>query len=338
VSLVERVRASSQQGRTSPTAAKLEREVRRPIITAAILATLLVSACGGDDTIGKSARAQGPDRFDADTAWRTIELQLEYGQRPAGSPQLRRLAMHLRRKLPHGRFEAIPGDRRLRNIVGVVSGRRPAVVIGAHYDTLAAPNGFVGANNGAAGTAIIVQLAREASRLRRPREAPELRFVLFDGEEPPNVLPEKTRDFYSTGLRGSRSYVARHAAGTRAMVLLDYVANRHLRLPREGSSTPELWAQVRGAARAVGHAGVFPDDVETSVVDDHTPFLRAGIPAVDLIDWSYPGHDLTDTIHRLSRRSVDAVGETLMELIKRIDAGSLERALLPYASARSAGA
>ncbi|HEY1273889.1 MAG TPA: M28 family peptidase, partial [Thermoleophilaceae bacterium] len=261
---------------------------------------------------------------DADAAWRTIELQLGHGQRPAGSPQLRRLSARLRPMLPRGRFERIPGDPLLRNVVGTVPGRGPAVVFGAHYDTLAKPKGFVGANNGAAGTAIVVQLAREAARMKRPPGAPELRFVLFDGEEPPKVLPEETSDFYSTGLRGSRAYAERHGGDTGAMVLLDYVANKGLRLPREGSSTPELWDQVRAAARAAGYGGVFSGDVESDILDDHTPFLRAGIPAVDMIDWSYPGHDRGDTIDKLSKDSVDAVGETLVELIRRIDAGRLE--------------
>jgi glutaminyl-peptide cyclotransferase len=166
-------------------------------------------------------------------------MQLRYGQRPAGSPQLRRLAVRLRGLLPDGRFESVPGDRRLRNIVGTVPGRRPALVIGAHYDTLAAPEGFVGANNGAAGTAITVQLPRDLSRLQRPPGAPELRFVLFDGEEPPRGLPEQATDFYSTGLRGSRSYVARHGQATRAMVLLDaaVVSDEH----RSTSSRPRAW-------------------------------------------------------------------------------------------------
>jgi glutaminyl-peptide cyclotransferase len=117
------------------------------------------------------------------------------GQGPAGSPQLRRLALRLRTMLPQGDFEPVPGDRRLRTIPG----RRPAFVIAAHYDTLVAPKGFVGANNGAAGTAIVVQLARDIGELRRPPNAPELRFVLFDGEEPPQGLPEGTTDFYGRG-------------------------------------------------------------------------------------------------------------------------------------------
>jgi glutaminyl-peptide cyclotransferase len=288
----------------------------------AILALVAATAsCGGGNEAPPSPAPQKADRFDADAAWRTIELQLRHGQRPAGSRQLRRLAVQLRRLLPDGRFEAIPGDRRLRNVVGTIPGRRPALVIGAHYDTLAAPKGFVGANNGAAGTAITVQLARDIGKLRRPAGAPEIRFVLFDGEEPPRGLPEDTRDFYSTGLRGSRAYVARHGAATRAMVLLDYVANRGLRLPREASSSLALWSQIRAAARETGHAAVFPDDTQQAIIDDHTPFLRAGIPAVDLIDWSYPGHTTEDTLDKLSRQSVDAVGETLVELVRRLDAG-----------------
>jgi hypothetical protein len=146
-----------------------------------------------------------------------------------------------------------------------------------------------------------------------------LRFVLFDGEEPASGLPEEAADFYATGLRGSRAYVAANPRRTAAMVLLDYVANKGLRLPREGSSSPELWDEVRAAAAAVGVADVFPDDVGVTITDDHTPFLRQGVPAVDLIDWSYPGHDRSDTIDKLSKASVDAVGETLVELVRRLD-------------------
>jgi glutaminyl-peptide cyclotransferase len=277
---------------------------------AGIVAALLV-ACAAPSP---AAAGLPFDRFDADRAWRTVERQLAHGQRPAGSDQLRRLARELRRMLPRGRFEPLAGEPGLRNLVATLPGRRPGIVIGAHYDTLAAPPGFVGANNGAAGTAVVIEAARVLSRMPRVRGAREVRFVLFDGEEPAAGLPEESADFYSAGLRGSRAYVARHPGRTAAMVLLDYVGGRGLRLPLEGSSTPALWSRVRAAARRVGAVDFFPLERGSVIVDDHTPFLRAGVPAVDLIDWSYPGHSLADRLDRLSRRSLDAVGETIVEL------------------------
>ena len=274
---------------------------------------------GGSEPERRPAAATRVDRFDAERAWRLVELQLSYGQRPAGSAQLRRLAPQLRNRLPGGHYEPIPGEPGLRNVVGTLPGKRPGLVIGAHYDTLVKPEGFVGANNGAAGSAIVVELGRALSRLKRPANARDIRLVLFDGEEPAGGLPEESTDFYHQGLRGSRAYVKAHKGRTDAMVLLDYVGNKNLRLPREGSSTKALWDEVRAAARAVGVARTFPDDTQTTLLDDHTPFLREGIPAVDLIDWSYPGHDVSDTIDKLSRGSLDAVGETMVELVRRTD-------------------
>jgi len=267
----------------------------------------LLAGCGGSE-------ARPPDRFDASRAWRLARLQVAAGQRPAGSPQLRRLAVRLRRLLPRGRFEAISGEPGLRNVVGVLPGRAPAIVLGAHYDTLARPRGFVGANNGAAGTAVVIEVARALARMRRHSRDRELRFVLFDGEEPAGKLPEQTGDFYHAGLRGSRAYSAANA-GIGEMILLDYVGGRGLHLPREASSTEWLWRQLVGAADAVGAGGAFSEESGPAIIDDHTPFLRAGVAAVDLIDWSYPGHSLTDGLDRLSRSSLDAVGESVVELL-----------------------
>jgi peptidase M28-like protein len=290
---------------------------RRLAVVTACLGIVGCGAAGVATSEDPVARRPHVNRFDERAAWALIRRQVSVGQRPAGSPQLRRLAIRLRRLLPHGRFEPIPGEPRLRNIVGTLPGRRPAVVIGAHYDTLVKPPGFVGANNGAAGTAIVVQLARDLRRARRSKGAPELRFVLFDGEEPAAGLPEESPNFYEHGLRGSRAYVAAHAGEVGQMVLLDYVAGRRLRLPRERSSTKALWARIRRAAQAVGAGAVFPAAEQTAITDDHTPFLLAGIPAVDLIDWRYPGHSLEDGLDKLSRASVDAVGETIAEFARR---------------------
>jgi glutaminyl-peptide cyclotransferase len=280
----------------------------------ALVLVLLVAGCGSSG--GQARAGAGPvDRFDANRAWDLIRQQVAVGQRPAGSPQLRKLANALRPLLPNGRFEPIPHERRLRNIVGTIPGRRPGIVIGAHYDTLVKPKGFVGANNGAAGTAIVIEAARALAVAKRPPGAPEIRFVLFDGEEPASGLPEQVKDFYHSGLRGSRAYVASHPGRTAAMILLDYVANKGLRLPQEASSTTSLWRKVRAAAGAVGAGRFFPRGSSAAIFDDHTPFLNARVPAVDLIDWRYPGHSLKDGLGRLSRVSVDAVGETIVQVV-----------------------
>jgi peptidase M28-like protein len=284
-----------------------------------IVAVALARGGGGHRGAGDARTAVPVARdggFDARRALRLAAHQVRAGQRPAGSPQLRKLARQLRPLLPDGRLEPVRGEARLQNVVGTLPGRRPGIVIGAHYDTLTAPKGFLGANNGAAGTAVVLELARALGHVRRPAGAPELRFVLFDGEEPAAGLPEQQRDFYAAGLRGSRAYVAAHPGRAKEMILLDYVGNRGLRLPREGTSDKRLWARIRVAAARAGVARVFPDAVETAITDDHTPFLRAGVPAVDLIDWSYPGHACCDALSNLSVRSLDAVGETLLAYLR----------------------
>jgi glutaminyl-peptide cyclotransferase len=276
---------------------------------------------GGDHRDARPAVAPGPvprptaDRFDADRAFALIRRQLAYGQRPAGSPQLRRLAEVLRRQLPDGRFEPIPGHPGLRNVVGTLPGRRPAIVVGAHYDSEYHPKGFAGANDSAAGTAAVIELARD---LRRT-SGREVRFVLFDGEEEGPGCPNARFD--KCALRGSRAYVAAHRGEVAEMVLLDYIANKGLRLPRERSSSEGLWARVRAAAARVGVAKVFPPTTQTTIYDDHTPFLRAGVPAVDLIDFSYRYADgLQDAIDKLSQASLDAVGEAVYALVSELRA------------------
>jgi hypothetical protein len=277
---------------------------------------------GGGDTREDGAPAVAPavprpsvDHFDAERAFALIRRQVGYGQRPAGSPQLRRVAEVLRRQLPNGRFEAVTGHPGLRNIVGTLPGTKPAIVLGAHYDSEYHPKGFVGANDSAAGTAAVVELGRDL----RTTSGREVRFVLFDGEEEGPGCPNAR--FAQCALRGSRAYVAAHRREVGAMVLLDYIANKGVRLPREGSSTPTLWARVRAAAQRVGVASVFPPRDQVAIYDDHTPFLRAGIPAVDLIDFSYRYADgVHDTIDKLSTASMDAVGETMFELIRELRA------------------
>ena len=258
-----------------------------------------------NDSSGASAKV---NRFDGRAAYRLTEEQVALGPRPAGSAPSRKLAERLRSELPGGRFQSVPGG--LRNVVGKVRGRgRGFVVVGAHYDTKDIP-GFVGANDGASGTAVVTQLARtlKPRRLRRT-----VVFVLFDGEETPAGVPDS--QFERRGLRGSK-VAARRYRDARAMVLLDFVGEKGLRVPKEGLSDAGLWRKLRRSARRVGAGRVFPDDEQGTILDDHLPFIRQGVPSIDLIDFDFRCfHQTCDDMSLISQRSLDASGETVYRLL-----------------------
>jgi len=248
------------------------------------------------------------DRFDGPAAWRLLKRQVAIGPRPAGSPASRRLARKLRSLLPHGRYQAVPGG--LRNVVGRVPGRsRSYVVVGAHYDTKDIPD-FVGANDGASGTAVVTQLART---IKPHRLQKTIVFVLFDGEEGPAGTPDD--EFEAKGLRGSR-VAARHYRRARAMVLLDFVGDRRLRIPREEFSSFALWRKLRRAARRVGAGSTFPPVASGGVLDDHIPFKERGVRSINLIDFDFDcWHRTCDDLGAVSERSLDSVGETMVRYL-----------------------
>jgi glutaminyl-peptide cyclotransferase len=296
----------------------------------AVVVACALAGCGSDTSaapmepaVPAAASARTPtatvNRFDGGAAFSLLREQVQhYGWRPAGSAALRRLAVPLRLLMPRGRFEDLPGHPGLRNVVGSVPGRMPAIVVGAHYDVEAAPKGFVGANDGAAGTAAVVTLARAFARAPRPRDARALRFVLFDGEEE----PAGCEPFVDCGIRGSKAYARRHRGETRALVLLDYIAEKQgLRFTREAGSDPALWERLRRAAGAAGVGELFSSAVSGEIIDDHWPFTRRGVPAIDVIDFDYPQRDsLEDDLDAVARRSIDAVGEAVYRLVARLRA------------------
>jgi Zn-dependent M28 family amino/carboxypeptidase len=196
-------------------------------------------------------------------------------------------------------------------VIGEVEGSDPEryLVVGAHYDTKDIP-GFVGANDGAGGTAVVLELAKTLE----PRKLePTVVFAFFDGEESPAGTPEG--EFVEQGLRGSKVAVEA-LSGAEAMINVDFVAETGVSLPREASSDPALWERLRGAARRVGFGEVFPDETGPLLADDHTPFLEAGIPAIDLIDFDYDCfHETCDDLSAVSAESLDAAGESLLELL-----------------------
>jgi glutaminyl-peptide cyclotransferase len=297
---------------------------RRLSPAAAALAALAIAGCGGEDV-------PHADRFDAERAYRDVEAQVEIGQRPSGSAGSREEVRLIGRELRATGVEDVGVQRPYANVVGTIPGRAPgAVVAGAHHDTKDGIPGFVGANDGASGVAVVLELAR-ALAVEAPLEGPSIHLALFDAEE-----ARGSRPFEEDGARGSRQYVEYAEAGgeqgspplsdIRAMVLFDLVGDCDLKIPLEANSSPELHELfARSSEQADGDAAPFTGTT-TPIGDDHIPFRDAGVPAVDLIDLTFgegptPGsfwHTTEDTLDKICVESLDAVGEAAVRALPEV--------------------
>jgi glutaminyl-peptide cyclotransferase len=282
----------------------------------------LILLCAGAIACGASGlQQQPPPRFDGARAFAHVREQVAIGPRPAGSPGAQRTRAYITAHLKsldisteEQAFDASTpiGKIRMVNLRATLPGTSgtvgPRLIIASHYDTkLAKAFPFVGANDGGSSTAVLLELA---TALKDRKFALPIELLFFDGEEA--VIEWKDEDH----TYGSRYYVeAARKNGTlkdiRALVLVDMVGDRDLRIQREPGSTEWLTDIIWSTAKRIGRKE-FVDDL-FAVEDDHVPFLRAGVPAVDLIDLDYPAwHTADDTLDQVVPESLQAVGDVLI--------------------------
>jgi len=292
-----------------------------------VLKTLTIAAALATTTWGAAAE-QAVARFEGDRAWEHLKALVAIGPRPSGSTQIRQARAYIPRQLsalglsvqeqpftadtPLGRVE-------MANLIVRLPGRRPErILFTGHYDTkLFRDRVFVGASDGGSSAAFLIELARVLSS--RPLEY-TTEVIWLDGEEA--VLD------WVTGGRdhtyGSRFYVqdaqkAKTIASIRAMVLVDMIGDRNLAIRRDGLSTPWLTDLIWTAARRIGHGGVFVD-ATTEVDDDHIPFIKAGVPSVDIIDLDYPEwHTAQDDLDHVSASSLQVVGDVVLAALPDLE-------------------
>ncbi len=286
----------------------------------AVAALLLVLAAGA------TAQPPAPGRFDGAAALRHVERLVAIGPRPAGSPAGTRareyITGELRRAGVQARVEPFDaetpdGHLKMANVVAVVPGRRPDVIliIGGHYDTKAFRDfRFVGANDGGSSTALLLELARALAA--RPR-AYTYWVAFFDGEEARGPWTA-TDSLY--GSRRMATDLTRRGRLPRVVIVADMIGDRNLNIRREALSTPWLTDLVWERARRLGHGMHFLTKAMV-VEDDHAPFLRAGVPAVLLIDFDYPPwHTAGHTLDKVSARSLQVVGDVPLDALPAIEA------------------
>jgi glutaminyl-peptide cyclotransferase len=209
-------------------------------------------------------------------------------------------------------------DTPVRNIIGR-KGQGPAVLIGAHYDTRPFadrnPTGaqnqpIIGADDGASGVAVLLELARV---LDVERTGKQVWLAFFDGED----RGELDGWPFAVGA----DYMATHLSDRpEAMILLDMVGDTEQDFYWEGYSDKGLMAQLWDVAAVLGYSAEFIRDYKWSMDDDHIPFIKAGIPSVDIIDFDYPyWHTTQDTCDKLSVESLGRVGHVLQTWLERAD-------------------
>jgi Zn-dependent M28 family amino/carboxypeptidase len=186
--------------------------------------------------------------------------------------------------------------------------------VGGHYDTKVFREfRFVGANDGGSSTALLLELARALAA--RPHEYTYW-IAFFDGEEA-RATWTPTDSLY--GSRRMAAELARRGQLPRAVIVADMIGDRDLNIRRESISTPWLTELIWASARRLGQGAHFlPDAI--AVEDDHVPFLRAGVPAALLIDFDYrPWHTAEDTLDKVSARSLQVVGDVLLDALPAIE-------------------
>jgi glutaminyl-peptide cyclotransferase len=277
------------------------------------------------------AATQAPSPFDSTRAYNHVRDQVAIGPRPAGSAANAKVREYLIKTLADAGYKASEqpfeattpvGRVKMANVVATLPGERPErILLASHFDTKPIDEfRFVGANDGGSSTGALLELARV---LARPRPRFTIEFVFFDGEEAFGEWRDPNNTY------GSRHYVAAaRAAGTlgsvRALVLLDMIGDRSLNLRRDTNSTPWLTDIVWSTARRLGHAAHFLDE-PFPVEDDHIPFVKAGVPSVDLIDLDYPHwHMAGDTLDKVSARSLQVVGDVVLAALPEIEARLLK--------------
>jgi Zn-dependent M28 family amino/carboxypeptidase len=267
--------------------------------------------------------------FSGESAFELTRKAVSFGPRPSNSPAMAKQQAWMfaalkatGAKIEQDRFSPMTplGLTPMMNLIARFHGASGRViVVSGHYDTKILP-GFVGANDGGSSTGLLLEMARALAGAKR---RDDVWLVFFDGEE----AVERWSD--NDGTYGSRHLAAKWAregplGKIRALINVDMIGDRDLGILEEASSSAELRALVRASARALGFERHFLRD-RSFIDDDHAPFLRLGVRAIDLIDFDYgPGHAWwhtpADTMDKLAPRSFEVVGKTVLEAIRRLEA------------------
>jgi len=275
--------------------------------------------------------------FDGAAAYAQVAKLVSFGPHPPGSEAIRATQSYIRTQLAgfgcavdadDFHAETPIGSFAMQNIVAKIPGTGPGIILLlTHYDTLRL-DGFVGAEDAGSSTGLMLEMARNLCRAPKRENAVWIAFL--DGEEAQVVQNGVAQWTDTDSVYGSRELAARMAVSgelkrIRAVILADMIGQYNLHIPPEQSSTKWLKDLVWSTAARLGYQQIFSSSETTPISDDHDPFLRRGVPAVDVIDFedyyqSGIWHTRQDTLDKVSPRSLAIVGHVILESVAELEA------------------
>jgi glutaminyl-peptide cyclotransferase len=324
----------------------------------ALAGALMVIACDRDKdaapaqntSVSASAPASEPLKFptdegppstvDGDRAMQYVKDIVKFGPRPLGSANHRKVEEYISAHLKGDQVEddtftadTPEGKFPVHNIIAKYPGSKDGIIIVAsHYDTNypLRKTSYVGANDGASSSGLLLELA---NHLRgKQREGCTVWLVWDDAEEAmkpdgsggqPNEMPFSKDSLYGITHLAEKWQADGTLQKVKAFILTDMIGDADLNVERETNSTAWLKEVVYEAAKRLGYQSHFFGR-ELEVDDDHIPFVKRGVPSVDLIDFTYGynvayWHTTEDTIDKLSPRSLQIVGSVVLETVRILD-------------------
>ncbi len=262
--------------------------------------------------------------FDGQKAYQHVGRLVAIGPRSPGTDGIRRAQEYIQSQLrefgctlEEDDFRASTplGPVAMKNIVAKTPGRSPNIVLlTTHYDTLRMA-GFVGANDGGSSTGLMLEMAR---LLCARKSALTVWIAFLDGEEA-FVQWSETDSTYGSRQLAAKLTLSGELKRVQAVMLADLIGDRNLRIKRESNSTRWLTDLVWSTAARLGYDRIFLS-AETTIEDDHIPFLRRKIPAVDVIQLEIPyWHTTGDTLDKISPRSLATVGHVFLESLSELE-------------------
>ena len=256
-----------------------------------------------------------PRAFSGARAYEDVQYQASLGPRTPGSEAhdqvISWILDELRLANWNAEIQELQNGQTIKNIIARRGDTGPLIILGAHFDSRFIadqdpdPNlrsqAVIGSNDGASGVAVLLELARTL-----PDNLPfRLWLVFFDAEDNGGI---EGWDW----IMGSRAFVTSLQEKPDAAVIIDMIGDANLNIPIEQNSNPALVEEIWQVAKNLGYENIFLNQPGYSMIDDHTPFLEAGIPAIDIIDFDYPyWHTSQDTPDKVSAASLEIIGKTL---------------------------